>query len=64
MEMSGNLHAQAALFARKEPLNPLEKSLDEPQSRSGHGDEEKILSLHGTEPRSPSPYTEPFGLTI
>jgi hypothetical protein len=38
MEVSGQLHDPAALLPGKEPLN---MRLGEPQSRSGHGGEEK-----------------------
>jgi hypothetical protein len=41
MEVSGQLHAPAALPPAKEPLVPLDMRLGGPQSRSGRGDEEK-----------------------
>jgi hypothetical protein len=41
MEVSGKLHAPAALSPGKEPLVPLDRRLSERQSRSGHGGEEK-----------------------
>jgi hypothetical protein len=40
MEVSGQLHAPAALLPGKE--HPLDMRLDVPQSRSGRGGEEKI----------------------
>jgi hypothetical protein len=39
--VSGQLHAPAALHQGKEPLLPLDRRLGGPQSRSGHGGEEK-----------------------
>jgi hypothetical protein len=45
MEMSDQLHAPAALPPEEEPpLYPLDRRLDEPQIRSGHGGEEKKFS--------------------
>jgi hypothetical protein len=41
MEVGGQFHAPAALPQGKSPWYPLGKRLDGPQSRSGHGDEEK-----------------------
>jgi hypothetical protein len=42
MEMSGQLHAPAALPPEKEPWYPLDRRLGGPQSRSRHsGGEEK-----------------------
>jgi len=41
MEVSGQLHTLAALSPEKEPLVPLDRKLDKPQSWSGHGGEEK-----------------------
>jgi hypothetical protein len=41
MEVSSQLHAPAALLPGKEPLYPLDARLGGPQSRSGHGGEEK-----------------------
>jgi hypothetical protein len=41
MEVSGQLHAPAALPQGKSPRYPLDSGLDGPQSRSGHGDEGK-----------------------
>jgi hypothetical protein len=41
MEVSGQLHAPAALPAGKEPLVPLDRKLGGPQSRSGRGGEEE-----------------------
>jgi hypothetical protein len=41
MEVSDQLHAPASLPSRKEPLVPLDRRLDGPQSRSGRGGEEK-----------------------
>jgi hypothetical protein len=41
MEVSGQLHAPAALPPGKEPLVPIDRRLGGPESRSGHGGEEK-----------------------
>jgi hypothetical protein len=41
MEVSSQLHAHAALPPGKELLYPLDRRLDGPQNRSGHGGEEK-----------------------
>jgi hypothetical protein len=41
MEVSGQLHAMAALSPGKEPLNLLDRRLGGPQSRCGCGGEEK-----------------------
>jgi hypothetical protein len=41
MEMSGQLQAPAALFPGKSPWYPLDRRVGGPQSRSGHGGEEK-----------------------
>jgi hypothetical protein len=41
MEVSGQLHAPAALLPRKDPWYPLDRRLGGPQSRSGRGGEEK-----------------------
>jgi len=51
MEVSGQLHALAALPLRKDPLVPLDRRLNEPQSSSGRGGEEKNSQ--------PSPVIEP-----
>jgi hypothetical protein len=53
LEMSGQLHAPAALPLGKESLVPLDRRLGWPQSRSGRHGEEKILTLTGT--RTPTP---------
>jgi hypothetical protein len=41
MEVSGQLHAPAALLPGKEPWYPLDRRLGGAQSRSGRGAEEK-----------------------
>jgi hypothetical protein len=41
MEVSGKLHAPAALPPEKESRYPLDRRLGGPQSRSGRGGEEK-----------------------
>jgi hypothetical protein len=40
-EVSGQIHAPAALPSGKEPRFPLDRRLGGPQSRSGRGGEEK-----------------------
>jgi hypothetical protein len=51
MEVSGQLHASAALPPGKEPRYPLDKRLGGLQTHSGHGGEEKnSQSLPGIEP--------------
>jgi hypothetical protein len=54
MEVSGQLHAPAALPSRKETPVPIESRLGAPQNRSGRGGEEN-KSLQGIEPRTSSP---------
>jgi hypothetical protein len=55
MEMSGQLHAPAALLPEKSPLVPTGQEAG-PQSRCGRCGEEKNLSpLPGIEPRPSSP---------
>jgi hypothetical protein len=41
MDLSGQLHAPAALIPGRIPCYPLDMRLVEPQSRSGRGDKEK-----------------------
>jgi hypothetical protein len=41
MEVSGQLHAPAALLPGKEPCYPLDRGLGGPQSQSERGSEEK-----------------------
>jgi hypothetical protein len=43
MEVSGQLHAPAALPQGKSPCCPLDRRLGGPQSRSGRGGEEKNI---------------------
>jgi hypothetical protein len=54
MEVSGQLHAPAALTPMKEPRYPLGGRLGGLQSRSGHDGEEKVPVLPGIEPWSSS----------
>jgi hypothetical protein len=52
MEVSGQLHAPAALPRGKSPRHPLGVGLGEPQSRSGRcGEERNVLPLPGIEHR-------------
>jgi hypothetical protein len=59
MEVSGQLHAPAALPQGKSPWYPLDKRLGGPQSRSGLGGVEKKFPAPAEnrtlEPRSSSP---------
>jgi len=41
MEVNGELHVPPALHAGIKPAVPLDRWLNEPQSRRGHGDEKK-----------------------
>jgi hypothetical protein len=51
MEVSGQLHAPAALLPGKKPWYPLDARLGGPQSMSGRGGEEKNSQLlPGLEP--------------
>jgi hypothetical protein len=57
MEMSGQLHASAALPPRgKSPQYPLDKKLRRPQSRYGRCKEEKILEPSGTRTLMPQSF--------
>jgi hypothetical protein len=53
MEVSGQLHAPAALPPGKSPWYPLDRRLGGPQSRSGYGGEEK----NSQTPRESNPRT-------
>jgi hypothetical protein len=54
MEVSGQLHAMAALPPAKELWYPLDRKLGGPQSQSGRGGEEKNSQpLQGQEPPIP-----------
>jgi hypothetical protein len=58
MEVSGQLHAPAALPPGKEAPIPLDRTLGGPQSLSGRCGEEKTLAPTGTRtpiPQSSSP---------
>jgi hypothetical protein len=50
MEVSGQLHAPAALLQWKSPLYPLDRRLGGPQSRSGRGEEKNSQPSPGIEP--------------
>jgi hypothetical protein len=60
MEVSGQLHAPAALNPGENPRYPLDRRLGEPHSRSESCEEEKNLAMlgieHGLPARSPSLY--------
>jgi hypothetical protein len=53
LEVSGQLHAPAALLPGKRPRYPFYKRLIGPQSRSGRYGEVKIFTLPGLELRPP-----------
>jgi hypothetical protein len=53
LEVSGELHAPAALPPGEEPRYPLDRRLGGPQSRPGRHEEEKILDPTWT--RTPTP---------
>jgi hypothetical protein len=55
MEVSGQLHAPAALLQEKETPVPIGHKLGGSQSWSERGGEEKEKSLPGIEPRSFTP---------
>jgi hypothetical protein len=61
MEVSGQLHAPAALPKEKSPWYPLDRRLGGPQRRSGRGGEEKNSQPPpGIEPKNPdSPAPSP-----
>jgi hypothetical protein len=48
LEVSGQLHASAALAPGKSPLYPLDRRLGGPQNQAGRRGEEKILASAGT----------------
>jgi len=51
MEVSGQIHAPAALPEGKSPWHPLDRRLGVPHSRSGHnGEEKKSQPPPGIEP--------------
>jgi hypothetical protein len=47
MEVSGQLHTQAALLPEKSPRCPLNAGLDGPQNQSGGYEEEKKIAPGG-----------------
>jgi hypothetical protein len=56
MEVSGQLHALAALFPEKSPQYPFYRRLGGPQGRSGRGEEEAtLMPPPGIEPLLSSP---------
>jgi hypothetical protein len=59
MEISGQLHAPAALPQEKSPWDPLGRRLGGPQSQSGRGGEEKYSQpLPGLEPPTFQPVVQ------
>jgi hypothetical protein len=61
MEVSGQLHAPAALLPENEPLVPLDRRLGGPQSRTGRSDEEiNSQSLSGIEPPTIQPIAQRY----
>jgi hypothetical protein len=55
LEVSGLLHAPAALPPRKKSPYPLDRRLSGPQSQSGRRGKEKILDPNGTLTPTPRP---------
>jgi hypothetical protein len=56
MEVSGQLHAPAALLSGRDPWYTFDRRLGGPQSRSGRCElEENLLPLPGIEPGPSSP---------
>jgi hypothetical protein len=55
MEVSGQLHAPAALPPGKEPWYPVDRRLGRPQNLSGRHGEEKNLAPTGTQTPTPQP---------
>jgi hypothetical protein len=61
MEVSGQLHASAALSPGNSHWYPLDRKLGWPQSRSGHGGEEiNYQPLPGLEPAIIQPVTKRY----
>jgi hypothetical protein len=61
MEASGQLHVPAALPPGKELQYPLDRRLGGPQSRSGHGGEERNFQpLLGREPSINQPIAQRY----
>jgi hypothetical protein len=61
MEVSGQLHALAALPQGKSPWYPLDRRLSGPQSRSWRGGEEKYSqALLGLEPPTIQPVAQRY----
>jgi hypothetical protein len=57
MDVSGQLHAPAALIPGKEPLVPLDRRLGMTQSQYEHGGEEKKI------PSLPQPGLDPLSFS-
>jgi hypothetical protein len=55
LEVSGQLHAPAALPPGKSPRYPFYRRLGGPQSRSGRYEEENIFDPTGTRTLAPPP---------
>jgi hypothetical protein len=61
MEVSGQLHAPAALYPEKETRYPLDRRLDGPQSRSGRdGEEKNSQPLRGLETQIVQPIAQRY----
>jgi hypothetical protein len=58
MEVSGQLHAPAALPPGIKPRYPLDRRLGGPQSRLNAGEKRKSLALPGIEPVPARSYTD------
>jgi hypothetical protein len=65
MEVSGQLHAPAALPPVKQPLEQLDRRLGGPQSRSGRGgEEENSQPLPGLEPSIIRPVAQRYTIEL
>jgi hypothetical protein len=61
MEVSGQLHAPAALLPGKEPCYPLDRRLGGPRNRCGRGGEQNnFLPLPGLEPPIAQPVAQRY----
>jgi hypothetical protein len=65
MEISGQLHAPAALLPGKSPWYPLDRRLGGPQNQFGQGGEEKNSQpLPGFEPPIIQPVAQPYTIEL
>jgi hypothetical protein len=64
MEVSGQLHAPAALPQRKSLSYPLDKRLGGPQSQSGCSEEKNSQPLKGLEPLIIQPVAQCYTIEL